>query len=398
MFRLSATLTEKVDLQALEAAQENVLKRLPTFACRLRKGAFWYYFEKIGGAPKPQEDVGNPMVRMDLRENDHFLYRIRWYKNRVAVEFFHALTDGTGGLSFLLTLIAEYLRIRYGANIPAQGLILNCADAPKAEEAEDSFGKYARGAGSSRREPPAYHISGRPERRHFLNITTGILPKDAVKAKAKARGVSVTAFLTAVLIDCYQQKQFEDTRAFVRGRPVKVSVPINLRPFYGSKTVRNFASYINVGVHSAYGRYTFEEILNAVKHTMGLEITEKVLNSRLTTNVKAEKNPFVRVMPLFVKVPFMRAAFRLQGERYSSTTFSNLGEVRLPESMRPYVTRMDFILGVPAQNPVVCSCLTYGENMVMSFSRKTREPLMEEAFFTSLVKMGIPVKIESNRR
>ena len=131
MFRLSVTLTQPVDLPTLEQAQVAVLKRLPTFACRLRKGAFWYYFERISGAPKLQEDVGNPMVRMDLRENSRFLYRIRWYKNRIAVEFFHALTDGTGGLSFLLTLIGEYLRIRYGADIPAR-TCRSCPPLPKA--------------------------------------------------------------------------------------------------------------------------------------------------------------------------------------------------------------------------------------------------------------------------
>ncbi len=73
------------------------------------------------------------------------------------MEFFHALTDGTGALSFLMTLAAEYLRLKNGVSIPAGGPVLDCRDAPSPEEMEDSFLRYARGAGRSRLErPPTY--------------------------------------------------------------------------------------------------------------------------------------------------------------------------------------------------------------------------------------------------
>ena len=353
----------------------------------------------MDGAPELQMDVGNPLVRMDLNENGHFMYRVRIYGRRIAVEFFHALADGTGGMSFLLTLTAEYLRVKYGADIPAGGLILDCREAPRAEEMEDSFLKFARDAGASRAERPAYHARGTPERTHFLNITTGILPQDAVLAKARELGVSLTALLAALLIDSIQQIQFSDPRKRKRNLPVKVQVPVNLRRFYGAKTVRNFASYVNVGVNSQYGRHTFEEeILVVVKHTMGLEIAEKTLNARMSANVNAEKHPLIRGMPLVVKAPFLKLMFALQGDRYTSTTLSNLGEVKLPEAMRAYVARMDFMLGVPQRNPVTCACVSYGGSLHISFSRRIREPQIEHAFFTALIGLGIPVKVESNRR
>lgn len=398
MFRLSITLTEPVDPDALERAQEAVLRRIPTFAYRLRRGVFWYYFERMKGAPELQRDVGNPLVRMDLNENGHFMYRVRYYGRRIAVEFFHALTDGTGGMSFLLTLAAEYLRVKYGAEIPSGGPILDPRTSPQPEEMEDSFLKYARDVGASRAERPAYHARGTPEHTHFLNITTGIMPQTAVVQKAKEHGVSVTALFAALLIDALQEIQFADSRKRMRRLPVKVLVPVNLRRFYGAKTLRNFASYVNVGVNSQYGRFSFEEILNAVKHTMGLEIAEKTLNARMSANVNAEKNPLIRGMPLIVKSPFMRVMFMLQGDRYNSTTLSNLGEVILPEAMRARVSRLDFLLGVPARNPVTCACVSYGGNVYLSFSRRIREPALEHAFFTALVRMGVPVKVESNRR
>ena len=254
MFRLSVTLTEPIDPTLLAKAQRTVLKRFPTFAYRLRRGLFWYYLERMEGEPELQQDVGNPLVRMDLRENGRFLYRVRYHDRRIAVEFFHALTDGTGALSFLMTLAAEYLRLKKGPRIPAGGPVLDCRDAPAPEEMEDSFLRYARGAGRSRREKPAYHIAGTPERSHFLNITTGIIPSKALIDKAKSYGVSVTVFLTSVLILCFQQIQRGETRRQKARLPVKVMLPVNLRRFYGSKTLRNFASYLNVGVLSEYGQ------------------------------------------------------------------------------------------------------------------------------------------------
>ena len=104
MFRLSVTLTELVDVTILQKAQENILKRLPNFACRLKKGFFWYYFERQKGTPPIYKDIYNPMQKINFIANKFFLYRILYLNNRIALEFFHVLTDGTGGLTFLLSL------------------------------------------------------------------------------------------------------------------------------------------------------------------------------------------------------------------------------------------------------------------------------------------------------
>jgi len=109
LFRMSARLTEPVDPVTLRAALELCAKRFPTFTLRLRRGLFWYYLEHIDGVPEIQRDVANPCVRMDLRENRGFMFRVRYYENTIGVEIYHVLTDGTGGLCFLKTLVAEYV-------------------------------------------------------------------------------------------------------------------------------------------------------------------------------------------------------------------------------------------------------------------------------------------------
>ena len=398
LFRLSATLTEPVDPAILHEAQKSTLKRFPSFALKLRRGMFWYYLERMEGEPALQQDVANPCVRMDLRENRGFMFRVRYHENRIAVEIFHVLTDGTGGLCFLKTLVAEYLRLRYGAAIPRSAEILDCSQPPKAGELEDSFLKYARNVCRSRKESVAYRITGTPEDPHYMNITTGLLPAQAVIDQAKSRGVSVNDFLTAVLIQCvYQMQQKEHSRRR-RMQPVKVCVPINLRKFYPTHTLRNFASYVNPGIEPRYGEYSFDEILTAVRHYMGLEATEKMLNAKMSTNVNTERNKALRAAPLFIKKPTMKLAFLLNGDRNASTILSNLGYAVLPDEMAQYVTRLDFLLGSLSLNRVTCACISYQGTMCINFTRAIKEPTLERLFFTTLVQMGIPVTIESNQR
>ncbi|HQQ40736.1 MAG TPA: hypothetical protein PLR57_04445 [Clostridia bacterium] len=397
LFRLSATLTEPIDEDILEVAQKRTLRRLPWFSYRLKKGLFWFYLDHAEHDPKIQPDVGNPCVRMRLRENGGFCMRVRHYQNRIAVEFFHVLTDGTGGLVFLQTLVAEYLRLRYGAKIPRSEKILDCSEPPRPQEAEDSFATNSGTVTQSRSEPKAYHISGTDERGGFVHIITGSMDSDVVLQKAREKGVTITEYLTAVMIlsvDAIQRRQVTHVHRF---KPVKISVPINLRNVFPSSTLRNFANYVNPGIDPRLGTYTFDEVLNLVHHFMAMEVTKKLLNVKITTNVRTEQNRVLRLMPLFIKNMAMKYVYSQVGDVLSSTTLSNLGVTKLPEEMAQYVRRMDFILGPLASNRVCAAALTYNGRLRINFTRTIAEPLLEREFFTRLVKQGIPVKVESNQ-
>ena len=398
LFRVSATLKEPVDPVLLEEAEKRTLARCPSFGGKLRRGAFWFYLEHSGEVPAIQQDVGNPCVRMRLKDNGGFGLRVRYYKNRIAVEFFHVLADGTGGLIFLNTLVAEYLRLRYGVIIPAGPHVLNCDDAPKPQETEDSFTVHSGRFAQSRRESKAYHILGTDEQDGFINITTGAMPVRDLLEKSREKGVSVTEYLTAVMIlsvDAIQRRRVLNIKWY---KPVKICVPVNLRKFYPSTTLRNFANYVNPGIDPRLGTYSFDETLHIVHHFMAMEATEKLLNVKFTTNVRTQENRFLRIMPLFVKNVAMKVAYSQVGDAVSSTCLSNLGVAAIPPEMAEYVDRMDFILGPLAENRVCAAALSYGGVLRISFTRTIEEPVLEKEFFTRLVRLGIPVLIESNQR
>ena len=397
-FRISATLTEPVDVAVLRSALDVTARRFPSIAVRLRRGMCWYYLEQIPHSPAIQEEKSCPLAHAPFHEVRQCAFRVLVYHNRFAVEFFHALTDGTGGLTFFKTLLAEYLSQKYGLTIPAGDGVLGRLEEPDAEELEDSFLRYAGNIKASRKEATAWHLTGTPEKDGFKDLVTLMIPAPVLKECAKAHGVTVTELLCAAMMQAICQLQAEKVPQRRLRKPVKVLLPVNLRNLFPSKTLRNFASYITPEVDPRMGDYTFDEICAAVHHRMGLENNPQTMRAKFAANVASEQSPLLRVMPLFIKNLAMKAVFDTVGECKSCLCLSNLGVVRLPEVMAPYVARMDFIIGVQAKAPHNCGVLTWNDTVYINCIRSIREPELELHFYRVLHQLGLPVKVESNQR
>ena len=397
-FRISATLAEPVDRAVLAAALDVTVRRFPSIAVRLRRGVFWYYLEEIPHTPPIQDEKSCPLAHAPFRQVRQCAFRVLVYRDRIAVEFFHALTDGTGGLIFLKTLVAEYLTQKYGVSIPAEYGVLGRLEEPDPEELEDSFLRYAGDVKASRKESTAYHLSGTPERDGYKNLITMMLSAEEVRAYTKSRGLSVTELLCAAMMQAILDLQAEKVRDPRRRKPVKVLVPVNLRGLFPSRTLRNFASYITPELDPRMGECSFKELCGEVHHRMGLENNRRTMRAKFAANVASERSPVLRVMPLFIKNIAMKAVFDAVGERKSCLCLSNLGNVQLPEAMAAYVRRMDFIIGVQAAAPHNCGVVTWNGTMYINCIRSIREPELEMHFYRVLRKLGLHVTVESNQR
>lgn len=397
-FRISATLTEPVDVAVLRSALDVTARRFPSIAVRLRRGVFWYYLEQVPKAPPIQAEKSCPLAHAPFHEVRRCAFRVLVYRDRFAVEFFHALTDGTGGLIFFKTLLAEYLSQKHGLTIPAGNGVLGRLEEPCDQELEDSFLRYAGDVKASRKESTAWHLSGTPEKDGFKDLVTLMVPAPALKACAKQYGVSVTELLCAAMMQAICQLQAEKIPQRRLRRPVKVLLPVNLRKLFPSRTLRNFASYITPEVDPRMGDYTFEEICAAVHHKMGLENNPQTMRAKFAANVASEQSPLLRIMPLFIKNLAMKAVFDTVGECKSCLCLSNLGVVQLPEVMTPYVARMDFIIGVQAKAPHNCGVLTWNDTVYINCIRSIRESELELRFYQVLHRLGLPVTAESNQR
>lgn len=397
IFRISATLTQRVDSKALEKALAVTVNRFPLIAARLRRGVFWYYLQELDRPPEIRQDCSYPLAPMSRLEVRRCALRVLVYENRIALELFHSLTDGTGAMILLKTLVAEYLKEKYGISVPCELGVLDVREEPAPGELEDSFLKHGAPIRAPRGGSKAWKLPGTREPDDFQHLTCFRLDTPQLLEKAHAYGVTVTAFLGAVMLYALQTLQQEQEPDRRRKRPVKVLLPVNLRRLFLSNTLRNFAMYTIAELQTELGHYTLEEICSLVKHKMGLEITQKHMRTVIATNIADEQKLALRLVPLFLKNIVMKAVFLAVGENQSCLSLSNLGQVAVPAPMQPYITRFDFILGVQVSAPYNCGALSYGDTTYINFIRNIREPMLERHFFSALQKVGISVTLESNR-
>ncbi len=397
IFRLSVTFKEKVDPEILQSALELAVKRFPSIAMGLRKGFFWYHLEEIEEVPQVIPDLPYPCSSMTRAEVKKCAFRVLYSENRIAVEFFHALTDGSGGLIFLKTLAAEYLFQKNGVKIPPGMGVYDLDEEPPADELEDSFLKNGGTVSKSRKEKNSYSISG-TKTDGFLYLTTGVVDLENIRRASKRHNVTLTAFLASVMIYSAMKIQDGDTAARRRQKPVKILIPVNLRNYFDSSSVRNFALYITPGIDANTGEFTFDEIVQLIHHQMKLQLTEKQMRMRITANVKAEKNSFLKFLPLFIKNIGMKIVYLSVGEKKSCLSMSNLGIVKIPEEMEEHVERFDFTLGVQLKGVNNCAILSYGDKMYINMIRSIEEPKLEDLFFENLADMGIGFTVERNIR
>lgn len=397
VYRLSVVLKEEIQPEVLQKALDMTLPRFPTYKAAIRKGLFWRYLEP-NDRPGPfvQEDVKNPCQPMYFKANNRYLIRVYYFRNRIALEAHHSLGDGTGGMCVLQTLAAVYLRLLGHDEIGTGGFVLDIDGTPGEDELEDAYMKYANAkVCPPRLQEKAYRVRGTAEPFYTLNIIDGIMSVSEVMAVAKKYHATITEYLNAVLLQALLTKQLKESR--IRLRPVKIAMPVNLRRFFPSGTLRNFITMIYPGIDPRLGEYTFEEIVEQVHNYMRYYINEKLLRGDITTNAATQRNPLIRVVPLFLKDLVVRTFYTRVQDRNSSAGLTNMGAMKVPEGMKPYIDRFDIYMGQPFSRRTNCAIISYEDVLTVNFASSIIEADVERYFFRRLVQDGIHVKIESNR-
>ena len=405
VYRLSVVLKEEIRPELLQQALDMILPRFPTYKVAIRKGVFWRYLEP-NNRPGPfvLPDIKNPCMPMPFRANNRYLLRVYYYGRRISLEAHHCLGDGTGGMCLLQTLTAVYLGL-LGHPIEPSGFVLDIHENPDPEELEDAYMRYA----NARVRPPrpgekTYRVKGTKEPFYTLNIIDGIMSVREVMAVAGKYNATLTEYLNAVLLYALLQKQEKDLQDNIREyifplkpRPVKIAMPVNLRRFFPSKTLRNFITMVYPSIDPRLGDYTFEEIVTQVHHFMKYYINEKFMRGDITTNAATQQNPIIRVVPLFIKDFVVRTFYTKVQDKNSSAGLTNMGALKVPKDMIPYIERFDIYMGQPFSSRTNCAIISFEDTLTINFASSIAETDVEKNFFCKLVQDGIHVKIESNR-
>ncbi|MHA6251842.1 alcohol acetyltransferase [Oceanobacillus sp. CAU 1775] len=391
LFRLSATLNSPIDPVHLQHALESTLDRFPFLRVQLKQGFFWHYFEGTKHFPKVEKEKYYPCMSLSIKKKGSFPYRIYYYNNRIALELSHSITDGTGGLKFLNELVKQYLHLKEGVPIEKEVV----SEQQLELETENAFRKYY-----DKSIPAPNIISGKSfklplplDKKGYYHIVTGIISIQAIKEKAKEYQVSITVLLTAIYIQSLLRIQERTSR---RKRPIVINVPVNMRTFFESETMRNFFISITPSIDARLGEYTFEEILQEVSIEFSRLLTPKKLKQYLKRSVISEQSIVLRFMPSPIKDIVAPSIYSFFGEGQYTSGLSNLGIVKLPSELEKYVERIECYPPPSIGNKVKAIIISYQDNMCISFGSISRDRMLEREFFTSIRELGVEVMIETN--
>lgn len=322
VYRIAVILSENIEPECLQEALEQVLPWFNTMNVRMRTGMFWYYFEtNVKGKPVVREEEDFPCRYIEQHRNKSYLFRVTYYKNRINLEVFHALADGMGAVNFLRELTYQYLRICYPQLSGEMGDRL-CDDTSL--DTEDSYLKNYKKAGKKTyKSVPAVHMKGEHLVRGELGTIHGYMSVKQLKEKAKELGMSINEYLSGIFVySIYKGYLHENTSK----KPIVLCVPVNLRPFFGSMTTRNFFAMASASFLPEKEKYERQEVMKLVQAELKRQITQENLEKMIAYNVSNQKNYALRVVPLFLKKPAIKFVY-LMSAKATTTTITNMGQM-----------------------------------------------------------------------
>lgn len=297
VFRLSAYLDAPVEPSLLQLALDLTMPRFPFFATKIKRGVFWHYIDGVKRRFTVQPETELPCAPMNVAAGDSQSFRVLYYGRRVSVEFFHILTDGTGGLAFLTALLLAFMT------------------------------------------------------------------EAAHAASEESRG------------------------------DISIQVPVNMRKFCPSKTLRNFSMYCSVRTPWAEAGEA-ERLLPDITRQLSERASETAMRGMLAST--AEMVRLLGRVPLAVKRPAARIAYGFLGERAFTSTISNLGAAKLPPEVEAHVEKLDFVLGTGERARAACAMVTLKGLALLSVTKLTDDKTFETRLLSLLEGAGVPVKLSGS--
>jgi NRPS condensation-like uncharacterized protein len=381
VFRFACELYESVDKDTLQYALDKTLEEYPVFHSSLKKGLFWYYLETSSVKPIVTEENKTLCEKI----NKELLFRVFYYKNRISLEVNHALTDGTGTLLFLKSLVANYLIKKH--NIKSKIVIDKTS---RYEKEADSFEKYYKKNNNIEipKGKKAYNLKGEmyPERQ--LKVIEGTVSTDKIKKLAKSHNTTVTSYLASILI-----KSIGQTMSLkAKRKPVRITIPVNLRKYFKSNTVRNFFNTIILEYKFEETNDNLEQIIESVDKQLKDNLTKEKLSAQMNALAVLENIFVIRLVPLFIKDIVLKY-FHKQSRKEQTIALSNVGIVEMPENLSEYIKLFDVFASTDSTQICMCS---YLDNMTLSFTTHFVESEIEKNFFKELSDKGIEIEINTN--
>ena len=356
VFRISAVLKNDIQQEILQRAVVETLEKYEAFKVRMRAGLFWYYLEENNKQPIVEEEKDYPCKYINPRRNRGYLFKVTYYKNKINIDIFHSLTDGNGGTTFFKEIVYTYLEMCYPEDLKQE----NRKTRKIEYDIEDSYIKnYNKKINTNVSNPRAYELKGKKIKLGAISAIHQIIDLEQLKKECEKYNVTVTQYLTAVLMYAIYKENYKGKK------PLKVCIPVNLKKYYPSQTISNFFSFIMLDGKKKQDN--IEEIITLVKKEFKEKLAEEEILKTMSGNVKLGNNIFIKMIPLALKNILVRLAY-LEIRKHSTITYSNTGRVGIMGEYQKYIDYFMILISPDPVEKIKCSSCTFENKIVFTFT------------------------------
>lgn len=388
VFRIVCELYEEVDSSLLQAAVDEAVREFPYYNCVLRKGLFWYYLDESSLWPQVSEDNAPACGPLYYPGRRTLLYKITYFRNRINLEMFHVLADGTGAFRFLRRIVINYLRLAH--NLPKEDRVDRSS---VTEKSDDAFRKYytkSKGTGQLKRfmSTKAYQIRGHRDLNEQAHLIEGTVSAKAFLDAAHKYNTTAGILMTSIFV----QSVMETMSLRDLKKAISISIPVDLRRFFPSVTSRNFFGVINVIVQPETLDLTLEEIIAKVSKPFKEQLSRENIEKTMNAYSAYEHNVGIKMVPLFAKELGIQFITTFTGSGVTASV-SNIGLIELPEMFGKYIKQFaPFMSSLNIQ----LTTATYKDRMTFGFCSSFEECSVITDFFRHLTDLGIQAELATN--
>jgi len=378
-YRITVTMKEPVDPVLLQQAADSMPERFPTICSRIVSDAFWYYTEKLDRITVRQLDCGLLGSVNNKNIFDHAI-NLMYEGDRIILEAFHSVTDGHGAFTFLNSLIDAYVKLKMGSFR---------SDRPSelftAEEREDAFIRYGDTAPlkNSAVQVDSPFFFEKETSSKSVNATVFRMKTSQIKQRAKDISCTMNELLVAAIFKAVFRMPATE------GRDVALTVPINLRRHFSSRSLLNFTYLSTAALPHTRKDMTIKDMAESIRRQLKKQNNPDYLRRAVSQIASVCTMPVVKLAPLFLKNLFIRAAIMFGYEK-TCMTVTNLGNVAamLPAGEN-HIKNIDVLLSPRRNAPYNCGIVSYNEELHIILTHGRGDSPLVKAIGARLEDMGI---------
>ena len=378
--RLTVRMAEAIDCGLLRQALEKTQRRYPYFSRRLLADAETFYYAE-NGLPVVLLQTDAP-ARLNAGETNFHLWAVSTCADRIHLDFFHGITDGTGMYRVLATLLFYYCEARYG--VTDRSGILTLDDPVLPGETADPQDTLL---------PPENAAPAAPLEPAFTLETDGGLtpsgptiwdleiPEDPfirfTSANDASPGTMISLLMAQAIDALYPQRSKEIISAYV----------INARPMLRSElTHHNCLTMALFKYEDRIRRMPFDRQCTVYRGKTFIQSDEDKVRAGMGANAVQIRAAAQSIPTLEGKKQAFGAAFR-GGDGFVSFLVSYTGKWKqqaVGQSIREFWTH------APNTFSLMVEIAAVNGKLFLSIQQRFREDTVREQFLRQLEKHGIP--------